>query len=428
MSAPPILTEAVPRDLPRFLADTHHRHHGRPFALSGLSADDPPTAFCIGPRAVRELFTQEPASLAIHNTEGVRGLFRRSVFTLRGREHTATRTFLAGGLGREAITAYLPAVAATARHHVTEWATQPCVQLYQVARTFTMDVCVSAILGLRTGDPAALLIPGLFDRFVAGTELPAEAPSANPLYADALHAAVELRELLRSCVVRSRTAESPSVVSMLAYSGRAPAGDVVDHLLALLIAARETTASLLTWLLIECALDDQLTTAVGEDARALLADPAGAVHRGAVPTLRAVLAECLRLHTPNTTATRIATCEVPVAGYTIPAGWHVAYSAPATGLLSELWGGDPEAFAPHRFTGPQGPRRTAALLAFGRGAHSCAGRGFAEAITLLAAAAVLADHRIDLLTSQRPTVARYQPVRTPTGPVHARIHRQVTRA
>ncbi|MFD6464130.1 cytochrome P450, partial [Streptomyces roseolus] len=110
--------------------------------------------------------------------------------------------------------------------------------------------------------------------------------------------------------------------------------------------------------------------------------------------------------------------------YTIPAGWHVAYSAPATGLLPELHE-NPEVFVPQRFTGPDGPRRAAGLLAFGRGAHSCAGRGFAEAITLLAAAAVLDSHRIDLLTTQRPAVLRYLPVRTPSGPVHARIHRQV---
>ncbi|MFJ9370533.1 cytochrome P450 [Nocardia sp. NPDC101769] len=424
MSAPPILTGVVPHELPKFLAQQHHRQQGRPYALSGMSAEDPPTVFCIGPHAVAELFAQEHTALAVHNTSTVHALFQRAVFTLGGREHAAARTFLAGGLRYEVMTAYLPAVAVTARRHVAVWEAQPVVRLYEAARTFTMDVCVSAILGLHAADPAALLVPDLFDRFVAGTEVPADAPSADPIYTDALRAADELRTVLRACVFRSSLAESPSVVSKLVCAGRVPGGEVVDHLLALLIAARETTASLLTWLLIECALDPHLTATLTADARTLLADPALAAHRGAAPGLRAVLTECLRLHAPNTTATRVATRDVQVGGYTIPVGWHVAYSAPATGLLPELYE-HPELFAAHRFTDLNGPRRAAGLLAFGRGAHSCAGRGFAEAITLLAAAAVLAAHRIDLLTTGRPAIARYQPVRTPAGPVHARIHRQV---
>ncbi|MBF6137774.1 cytochrome P450 [Nocardia otitidiscaviarum] len=426
MNAPPVLTDAVPHNLPGFLAQTHHRQQGRPFAVPGMAAEDPPTVFCVGPPAVQQLFAQEHTALAVHNTPAVHSLFRRAVFTLRGKEHAAARSFLAGGLRHEVMTAYLPAVAATARQHVAAWEAQPVVRLYEVARTFTMDVCVSAILGLHAADPAALLIPDLFDRFVAGTEVPADLPSGDPIYTDALRAADELRTALRACVFRSSLAGTPSVVSKLVSARRAPGGEVVDHLLALLIAARETTASLLTWFLIECALDAPLTEALASEAQALLADPILAAHRGAAPGLRAVLAECLRLHTPNTLAIRVATQKLEVGGYTIPAGWHVAYSAPATGLLPDLHE-NPETFAPQRFTGLYGPRQAAGLLAFGRGAHACAGRGFAAAVTLVAVAAVLAAHRVDLLTAQRPAVLRYQPVRTPAGPVHARIHRQVHR-
>ncbi|WP_249645452.1 cytochrome P450 [Nocardia sputi] len=80
-----------------------------------------------------------------------------------------------------------------------------------------------------------------------------------------------------------------------------------------------------------------------------------------------------------------------------------------------------EAFRPQRFCGPEGARSAAGLLAFGRGAHACAGRGLAEAVTLLLAAVVLAGHRIDLVAGQRPQIARFQPVRAPAGSVQARI-------
>ncbi|MFD6464000.1 cytochrome P450 family protein, partial [Streptomyces roseolus] len=118
MNAPPLITDAVPHDLPGFLAQTHHRQQGRPFALPGLAAEDPPTVFCVGQPAVRELFAQEHAALAVHNSKAVHSLFRRAVFTLRGRDHANARTFLAGGLRHDAMHAYLPTVAATARQHV----------------------------------------------------------------------------------------------------------------------------------------------------------------------------------------------------------------------------------------------------------------------------------------------------------------------
>ncbi|MGW4368102.1 cytochrome P450 [Nocardia takedensis] len=425
MNTPPVLSDTVAHDLPRFLTQAHLNNRGRPFALPGGSRADSPTAFCIGPGAVGELFAHERDSLAVHNTEAVHGLFRRAVFTLSGDEHTRARAHLAVGLRHDAITAYLPAVAALAHDHVTAWRDRAPVALHQAVRSFTMQVCLTAILGLRPDQPTAQQIPELFDRFVAGTELPADASDSGPTRIDALTAAEDLRTILHACALRGAPAAAPSVVSTLAAAGPAPAGELVDHLLALLIAARETTASLITWMLIECALDPRLGVTGREDARGLLADPARAARRGAAAGLRAAMAECLRRHTPNTASTRIATADIAVADCVIPAGWRVAYSAPATGLLPQLYE-NPDHFDPGRFTGPQGVSRAGALLGFGRGAHSCAGRGFAEAVTLLAAAAVLADHRIELLDPRRPAVARFHPVRVPAGSVDAVLHRQDT--
>ncbi|WP_327116921.1 cytochrome P450 [Nocardia sp. NBC_01730] len=424
MRPPPILSESPPPDLPRFLAARHHGL-GDVFALDTRAGA--PTAYCVGSAAVREMFARErEGGLAVHNTATVHTLFRRAVFTLRGREHETVRTYLSAGLRHDAVAAYLPSVAEVAHRHVSRWAEAAVVALYQAARDYTMEVCLTAILGLAADDPTALRVPELFDRFVVGAELPpTHSEGGDEVFAAALDAAVELRELLQACTVRAADSARPSVVSALIASGRAPGGEGVDHLLALLIAARETTASLVTWLLIECALDDQLADALATDARDLVTDPVQAIVRGGAPGLRRVLAECARLHTPNTIATRQAVTDVQVGGYTIPAGWHVAYSAPATHLLPELFT-DPEAFHPQRFCGPDGARRAAGLLAFGRGAHACAGRGFAEATTLLLVAVVLAGYRIDLDPRQRPKVERFQPVRAPAGSVHARV-RQVVR-
>ncbi|WP_067885370.1 cytochrome P450 [Nocardia vaccinii] len=424
MSPPPILRRPPPLNLPGFLAAQHHRL-GAVFALE--TSDDAPTVYCVGPTAVREMFARErEGGLAVHNSGTIHTLFRRAVFTLCGREHEATRAYLSTGLRHDAVTGYLPTMARIAKSHVTRWRQLPAVPLYQAARDYTMELCLTAILGFAADDPTRLRVPELFDRFVAGAELPATGEDTDEVFAAAVDAAEELRQLLRAHTVRVTASVGSSVLSRLICSGRAPAGDVVDHLLALLIAARETTASLITWLLIECALDDWLAAALATEARDVIGDPMRAIVRGGAPGLRGVLAECTRVHTPNTVATRQAVTDVRIGGFTIPTGWHVAYSAPTTHLLPELFT-EPEAFRPQRFCGPDGSRGEPELLAFGRGAHACAGRSFAEASTLLLAAVVLAEHRIDLNPDSRPQVAKFQPVRTPDGPVHARVHRAVHR-
>ncbi|RBO85291.1 cytochrome P450 [Nocardia puris] len=382
-----------------------------------------PIAYALTPAAVAELFAAERAGiLAVHNTPAVHRLFRRAVFTLRGREHEDTRAYLAAGLRRSAVATYLPGIAQMAGRHVTAWADRPRIELTEVARAYTLELCVSAILGVDVADPDAARIGELFERFVAGTETPSGAEDL--VYTDAVAAATELRAALAQCALRAQHQVEPSMLSQLmAAAVVPPAGQLTDHLLAVLIAARETTAAAITWLLIETALHPRLAAGLSDEARAIVAAPARLQARDTAPGLRRLLTECLRLHPPNSVATRRAEASIRLCDYDIPAGWQVAYSAPATHHLVEVAGPDPDRLDPDRFTGPAAARRASGLLSFGRGAHACAGRELAETATLLLAATVLADHHVTLERAERPTVARWQPVRTPAGPVHAQIRR-----
>ncbi|MCC3332911.1 hypothetical protein [Nocardia abscessus] len=102
---------------------------------------------------------------------------------------------------------------------------------------------MAAILGLAADGPIALQVPELFDRSVAGTEHPPiRSADEDAVYTAALDAAIELRALLEAhtCCPEGMT---ESVTSKLIAAGPDLGGGVVEHLLALLIAARETTAS-----------------------------------------------------------------------------------------------------------------------------------------------------------------------------------------
>lgn len=420
MNLPPLHTAVPVGEVPRWIAAQPDRLGPVVAVANPVGA---PTAYALTAAAIGELFAAERAGmLTVHNTPAVHRLFRRAVFTLCGREHEDTRAYLAAGLRRSAVATYLPGIAQLADRHVTAWAARPGIELTEAARTYTLELCLSAILGLDSADPAATRIGELFEAFVAGTETPPG--SGDLVYTDALRAAAELRQALAQCVLRAQHQNGSSMLSQLmAAAAVPPAGQLTDHLLAVLIAARETTAAAITWLLIEAALHPRLAAELTGEARTIVAAPARLQARDTAPGLRRLLTECLRLHPPNSVATRYTAAPIPLGGFDIPAGWLVAYSAPATHRLAEVAGPDPDRLDPDRFTGPAGARRAGGLLSFGRGSHACAGRELAETATLLLAATVLAEHHITLERAERPTVARWQPVRTPAGPVRAQIHR-----
>jgi cytochrome P450 len=200
-----------------------------------------------------------------------------------------------------------------------------------------------------------------------------------------------------------------NVISRLAVNTKLPPSDVGDHLLAVMIAVRETTSSLLTWLLIELAQLPQTVLALADEAQTL--------DRAVTGNMRALLWETERRHSPNILSRRVVIDNFVTPYGLVPEGWHAAYSPAVNHLFPSLFG-DPVSFRPARFGGQFGMRLAASLLTFGNGIHACPGKPFAELVAVTFMTAVLRDCRLTL-TSAPPANARYLPVKTPAFPVLA---------
>jgi cytochrome P450 len=191
------------------------------------------------------------------------------------------------------------------------------------------------------------------------------------------------------------------VVSALLASSAAPdgltAGEIHDHVMTLLLAGHETTASALTWTLYLLArhqsVQDRLRAEVGAlDGRPLAA--------GDLPSLtytRAVISEAIRCYPPAWIIGRSLTTDLELAGWRLPAGSIVGVS-PLLLHQDPRWFPEPEVFDPDRWLDD---RRLAvpphAYLPFGTGPRACIGEQFAwaEAITILAVLAKSWTFRID---------------------------------
>lgn len=382
---------------------SRHAEHGDAFAVL---LDDIPTVIFGGAAGPATLFKAERDHLAVHNTSSVHRLFRRAVFNLTGEAHLNARRVLSQTLTGSRLRDLIPALNALVDNHVARWAGLAPFDLHEATRRLTLDVCARVILGLPPGGSDDRAFPVVFEAFAAAANIQSETDTASAMvHRQGLDAAECLREMI---VRRATTPFGLNVASLLTAADGMSLADVADHLLALLIAARETTATLLTWALIELAGDPESGNTVAE-----------ASGHSAPPTPRNLLREICRLHSPNTLSRRIVVKDLPTAFGLIPRGWHAAYSPAANHLLADQFE-DPLRFWPGRFVGSAGARHAAGLLTFGRGDHACLGRQFAERIALRVLETVTCSFRPVLLNT-RPEVHQYLPLKIPACPVWAAL-------
>jgi cytochrome P450 len=367
--------------------------------------------------AAEELFIAERDSLEVFNTALVHDLFGRAVFNLTGTGHRAARRLLRPPLSGRSLEAYLAPLLGQSLAAAERWAARPIGDLHQESRRLTLAMSGGALLGLSDGDPDLAVFRGRFEVFAAATA----APGGRRRYLSARYwagrrARADLIALFSRRATRADARPDhalPGLDSAFQSTDPVQVGVLGDHLLALLIASRETTASLVTWCLIELAAHSEIADQATDEAHRALSEPRLLLHRADLPLLHSVVAETLRLHSPNLLSIRRTTCPVDLGGHSLPTGTRVAYSSAATSHFDAAVFEEPFAFRPERFQ-PGGTVGTADLLAFGAGAHACLGRPLAELMTLAALTAALAQGR-PVLPAGPPAEVRFCPAKAPAA-------------
>lgn len=402
---------------PLAVLEEGHRCHGPVFR----TVVDRAETVLVGTWAgLDELVAVERGHLEVLNTALVHDLFGRALFNLVDADHAQARRRLRPALSIRAQPSYVPALLEVAALTVSRWTGDGVADLPRAARALTQAMSIRVLLNIWPGETAAATFTTQFTRFVAATAAPAgRRRFATTRYWAGRRARQELQELL---VHRATTASTGSALPELAAAfADAPAavGPLADHLLAMLIAAQETTASLISWAVIELTCHPQLAAHAAEEARAAVAVPDLLVRRDALPVLRALLAETLRVHSPNLLSMRSVVQPVELGGYPLPVGTRVAYS-PSTGHFDPASFPQPRIFRPNRFL--MDPAAAARLVGFGRGAHACLGRSLAELMVRTAIAVILRAGR-PCLPAGPPGRVRYRPAKNPLGPVPLTLNR-----
>ncbi len=150
-----------------------------------------------------------------------------------------------------------------------------------------------------------------------------------------------------------------------------------DQLMTMIIAGHDTSTASLAWTLYLLGAHPQAMAQAQAEVRAVLGDaPPTYESLNAMPYLKQVFNESLRLYPPIHLGSRVAAVDLAFGGYRIPAGQRIMYSIYLTQRHPDYWP-NPSAFQPERFAvGNKHAPYT--FLPFGGGARNCIGAAFAQ--------------------------------------------------
>jgi cytochrome P450 len=346
--------------------------------------------FLLGPAANQ--FVLQTHRHAFSYREGWGWIFNQTtgpanLLTMDEPEHGVHRRIMRPALAARRMQDYHALLAPIIGRRLDTWIVRGVVDLYEECKVITFDAVAEAVLGVRPV-PDLLLWRAVY-----------------------LHGAHRRREELaaryRQMIARRRLQPTDDVLGLLAGATDAygqPYSDaqIIAHADTLLVAGYETSASLAAWAIYLLAehptYHERLCAEIA--GAAIDAGQPGPAGRESL-LIEYLLNEAERLYPPIPIGARGLLQDVVFAGYALPAGTKVFYSAAATHLLPEIWR-EPTRFDPDRFAPPREEHRQVpyALVGFGGGPRVCIGFSFARYELTLLLASIATRFRLTTVPGQ----------------------------
>ena len=357
----------------RFLATEHRmlaryrRRYGDVFAVKVWPFD--PLVVVGDPAEVKRIFRGDPGQL--HAGEGNQVLEPvvgpRSVLVLDEKEHLRTRKLLLPPFHGERMRVYGDVMRELAEAEVATWPSDTEFPLLPAMQRLTLKIILRTVFGLEEGARMAELEQGLIRLMGRGAQIML-VPLLQRDYGPASpqrrfeRAREEVDALLLAEIARRRRSpEGTDVLSMLLQADEPPSdAELRDHLITLLLAGHETTATTLAWTF------ERLVRHPEAMERASTGDAA---------YLDAVVQESQRLRPVITYVMRTLQAPMTVGGHEVPAGATLGTSITLIHRRADLYP-DPLAFRPERFLDAK--PETYTWVPFGGGVRRCLGASFAS--------------------------------------------------
>ena len=348
------------------------RRYGDVFALRIAPAGD--AVVLTRPEHIREVFAGSADVFHAGEGNAILGpiMGEHSVLLLDEKEHLAARKRVMAAFHGAALTSWSEAIEQLTAERIAQWPTDKPFAVHPELNDISLEVILRIVFGMADGDRLAQLRPLLKELVQIGPVIflgwlypqltrygPWRRFDRTKQAADALIYA-EIADRRAATDLAERTDVLSKLLSAAPEQSDA---ELRDHLVTLLLAGHETTASTLAWTLHDLARNPQL-----------LARAQRASDEDDDAYLEAVVKESMRLRPVISVVARRLAKPVRVGGYDLPAGVVVFPSIQLVQRTPRVFP-SPDEFRPERFLGQNPPPAT--WIPFGGGIRRCLGASLA---------------------------------------------------
>ncbi|MFI6097508.1 cytochrome P450 [Lentzea sp. NPDC051213] len=349
----------------------HYERHGPVSVLPMFGVRK--MAVVLGPDAIEEVLLNRDR--AFSSAEGwskfVGPFFHRGLLLLDGDEHRLHRRIMQQAFLPARISAYLDRMNPAITRDLASWPADGTFEIAPAIQSMIFTMTSEVLTGSGLG-AAADEVHRMFEACLQASYSPLRVAVPGLPWARGIAARRRLEEIFGAWVEERRASGGPAdnLLSMLCAAvtedgEQFTAQDVVNHMILLLLAARDTSASALTSIIYHLAGHPEWQQRCREDGSAL----------------ELVRKESLRLMPPLGQLARRAVRPTTVLGHPLAAGTYVMpilqFSHHMPGVWSQPSVFDPLRFAPDR---AEDKAHRYAWTPFGGGVHHCIGMHFATAV------------------------------------------------
>ncbi|KAL3498042.1 hypothetical protein ACH5RR_040774 [Cinchona calisaya] len=311
-----------------------------------------------------------------------RMLGKQAIFFHQGVYHTKLRKLVLRAFTPEAIKNIVPDIESIAVKSLESWESRT-ITTFQEMKTYTFNVALLSILGKDEVLYGEDLKRCYYILEKGYNSMPINLPGT--LFHKSMKARKELAQILAKIISLRREMKQTYNDLLGSFMGDKEGltdEQIADNMIGVIFAARDTTASVLTWIVKYLGENPLVLQAVTEEQEAIIRTKEECGEEKVLswadtkkmPITTRVIQETLRVASILSFTFREAVEDVEFEGYLIPKGWKVMPLFRNIHHSPDNFP-DPEKFNPSRFEAAPKPNT---FMPFGNGTHSCPGNELAK--------------------------------------------------
>ncbi|XP_076906220.1 abscisic acid 8'-hydroxylase CYP707A2-like [Bidens hawaiensis] len=298
---------------------------------------------------------------------------KQAIFFHQGDYHFKLRRLVLRAFTPESIKHIVPDIESIAFNALKSWENR-LINTFQEMKIFTFNVSLLSILGKDELVNREDLKRCYYILEKGYNSMPINLPGT--LFHKSMKARKELAQILAKILSGGREMNKEQHNDLLASFMEVKEGltdeQIADNIIGVIFAARDTTASVLTWIIKYLAKNPAVLQSVTEEQEAIKVLSWADTKK--MPITSRVIQETLRVASILSFTFREAVQDVEFEGYLIPKRWKVLPLFRNIHHSADNFT-DPEKFDPSRF---QVAPKANTFMPFGNGIHSCPGNELAK--------------------------------------------------